>query len=111
VTDEFVKIAEFSELVEGKGIVRKRGDDEIAIVKLDGHVSAFINVCPHQHTPLVDKYGGQIAGENLTCPMHGWTYNLKTGKCINESGKLTMSEIKIENGSVMVTKNVRNPNW
>ncbi len=81
--DEFIKIANSSELIDSKGIVRKLEDDEIALVKLDGYVSAFINVCPHQHTRLVDKCGGQISGENLTCPMHGWTFHLKTGICVD----------------------------
>ncbi len=128
MTGEFIKIADLSELREGKGIARKLDDDEIALVKLDGNVHAFVNVCPHQHTPLVDRYGGQIAGEELTCPMHGWTYNLKTGKCVNvphygiphsdnisimsgKSGKLKMLEVKIENGSVHVRKMIKQSMW
>jgi len=111
MTDEFEKVADLSELIENKGIVRRFGDDEIAIVKYDGSVSAFINVCPHQHTPLVDRYGGQIAGENLTCSMHGWTYSLKTGKCVNESGKLKMLEVKIKDGTVSVKKKNESSAW
>ena len=109
--DEFINIAELSELRESKGSVRKFEDEEIALVKLDGSVLAFINVCPHQHTPLVDKYGGQIAGENLTCPMHGWTFQLKSGKCINGSGKLRMLDVKIESGGIFVKKTDKNPSW
>ncbi|MCL5034830.1 MAG: Rieske (2Fe-2S) protein [Bacteroidetes bacterium] len=108
---EFTEIALLSELREGKGSVHKFEDDEIALVKLDGGVYAFLNMCPHQHTPLVDKYGGQIAGENLTCPMHGWTYHLKTGKCVNESGKLKMLEVKIEGGVVFVRREARSQSW
>ncbi|MCL5021610.1 MAG: Rieske (2Fe-2S) protein [Bacteroidetes bacterium] len=102
--EEFTKIAELADLREAKGITRKLEDDDIALVKLNETVCAFVNICPHQHTPLVDKYGGQIYGEELTCPMHGWTYDLKTGKCVNESGKLKMLEVKIEDGGVHVRK-------
>jgi 3-phenylpropionate/trans-cinnamate dioxygenase ferredoxin component len=109
--EEFIKIAELTDLRDGKGIVRKLEDDEIALVNFDGEVSAFINICPHQHTPLVDRYGGQIAGVELTCPMHGWTYNLRTGKCVNESGKLKMLEVKIENGGVLVRKIIKQSIW
>ncbi len=111
MTDEFVKVLELRELIDNRGITRKLEDDEIALVKLEGSVHAFTNVCPHQHTPLIDRYGGQIAGNNLTCPMHGWTYDLKTGECINESGKLRMLEVKVEDGSVFVKKIVRNRSW
>jgi 3-phenylpropionate/trans-cinnamate dioxygenase ferredoxin component len=111
MADEFIRIADLSDLREGKGIVRKLEDDEIAIVKLDGTVHAFVNVCPHQHTPLVDKYGGQIAGEQLTCPMHGWTYDLKTGRCVNQSGKLRLVEVRIEDGGVLVRKTAGQLLW
>ena len=108
---EFVRIADLSELRDGKGIVRRLGDDEIGIVKLEGAVHAFINICPHQHTPLVDKYGGLISGWELTCPMHGWTYDLRTGNCVNQSGKLRMLEIKVEDGIVHVRKMVTQQMW
>ncbi len=109
--NDFTRIALLSELREGKGSVRKLEDDEVALVKLDGGVYAFMNMCPHQHTPLVDKYGGQIAGENLTCPMHGWTYHLKTGRCVNESGKLKMLEVKVEDGVIFIRKTLGNTGW
>ncbi len=105
--EDFRKIADLSELREGKGITRRLDDDDVAIVKLGDDVRAFINVCPHQHTPLVDKYGGQLHGEELTCPMHGWTYNLKSGKCVNASGKLKLLEVKLEDEAVFVRKVVK----
>ncbi len=108
---EFVKIAELSEIGDGKGIARKLEDDSVALVRLGETVYAFLNVCTHQHTPLVDKYGGQIAGEELTCPMHGWTYNIRTGKCVNESGKLKLLDVKLENGSVYVRKRPSPVGW
>jgi len=109
--NEFIKIADSADLVEGKGIVRKLGDDEIALVSFDGHVVVFMNVCPHQHTPLVDKYGGQISGNDLTCPMHGWTYDLGTGECINGEGKLKMLDVKMEGNCVLVRRSVRKMEW
>ncbi len=102
--DGYTKVADLSELIGKKGIVRKLGDDEIALVRLEGKVAAFINICPHQHTRLINGYGGQVSGLNLTCPMHGWTYNLETGVCINGSGKLKMLEVIIQDGHVLVRK-------
>ena len=109
--DDYVKIAELSEIRDGKGIARKLEDDSVAIIRLGENVYAFLNVCTHQHTPLVDTYGGQIAGDELTCPMHGWTYNIRTGKCVNESGKLKMLDVKLENGSVYVRKRATQIGW
>lgn len=136
--DEFIKVTEPSELIDNKGIVRRLDGDGIALVRhpakngIDSSrsetVSAFVNVCPHQHTPLVDKYGGQIVGNNLTCPMHRWTYDLKTGECVNvplcgiphsnmnsmmseKSGKLKMLDVKIEGGGVFVKKITKEFDW
>jgi nitrite reductase/ring-hydroxylating ferredoxin subunit len=136
VTDnEFRKVAELSELFESKGIVRKLDDDEIALVKLDGGVSAFLNVCPNQRTPLVDGHGGRIAGNNLICPMHGWMVDLGTANCINvppcrgcratrghirhttntatngKTGKLKMLEVRVDGESVLVRKIMRDFEW
>ena len=52
---EFVKAVDSSDLIKRRGIVRKLENDEIAVVMLVGFISAFVNICPHQHTPLVDK--------------------------------------------------------
>ncbi len=109
--DDFIKIVSLSDIRESKGITRKLEDDEIAVVRIGDDIRAFLNICPHQHTPLVDKYGGQIQGDELTCPMHGWTYNLKTGKCVNQSGKLKMLEVKVEDGEVYVRKIVNEFGW
>ncbi len=121
-SDGFIRVTALSELKEGKGKVFILGDDEIAVIKLteaftsiDGtsgqlnsRLYAFVNVCPHQHTPLVDSCGGQVSGQNLTCPMHGWTYDLKTGGCINGNGKLKMLEIRVQDGGVFVKKRKSN---
>lgn len=133
--EEFVKLAKLSDVVEGRGMVRRFAGDEIAFVKLNESILAFVNVCPHQHNPLVDKYGGQIAGNELTCPMHGWTYDLRTGECVNvppcpkgihsdgiphsnemsimsgKSGKLKMLDVKVEDGVVLVRMPSEKTNW
>ncbi len=111
IDEGFQRVAELVELIDNRGVVRKLDDDEIALVKLNGVVAAFINVCPHQHTPLVDRYGGQVLGENLTCPMHGWTYNLRTGECTNGSGKLKILDVKIESSAVFVRRLSSDPDW
>ena len=111
MTGEFEKIAAISELVESKGVVRKLGGDDIALVKLRGSIYAFINVCPHQHTPLIDRYAGQIDGNKPTCSMHGWTYDIETGKCLNEGGKLRTFKVKVEDGAVFVGRFARSVVW
>jgi len=104
-------LAEAPELVEGRGIVRRLAGDEIALVKSGERVYAFVNVCPHRRSRLVDKYGGQISRHELTCPTHGWTYDLQTGESIDRCGKLRMLEAKIENGIVLVNESAKGAIW
>jgi len=56
-------------------------------VLVDGHVLAVFNVegayyaldgiCPHQGGPLGK---GQLNGCVVTCPWHGWQFNVTTGQ-------------------------------
>jgi len=48
----------------------------LAVVNLDGVVSAVDAVCPHQGGPL-DQ--GRIWQGKLECPWHHFLYNLETG--------------------------------
>ncbi len=34
--------------------------------------------CPHQGTPIP---AGALRGHRLTCPLHGWEFDLRTGAC------------------------------
>lgn len=51
--------------------------DERAIVVRgeDGTVRAFHNLCRHRGSRIVDQDSGH-AGRAITCPFHGWCYNL-----------------------------------
>jgi nitrite reductase/ring-hydroxylating ferredoxin subunit len=41
-------------------------------------------LCPHRGADL-ERFG-KISGGILTCQMHGWQFDLKTGNCITASG-------------------------
>lgn len=45
----------------------------------DGQIYAIEDACPHKGIAL---HKGQVAGENLTCPYHGWEFN-GDGECTN----------------------------
>ncbi len=53
--------------VEGKAVV---------VINTAGQLYAISNVCPHAGLPLGD---GEVAGKVITCPYHGYTYNIETG--------------------------------
>ena len=71
-----------------------RGGEEVAVFKVGNEFKACQNTCPHAGGSLGE---GQVEGEKVTCPLHGWQFNLKTGACVNEPGndiKTYATEIK-----------------
>jgi len=55
-------------------------DFPLVVMNVDGEFYAVENRCPHAGRPLGD---GERRGMTLTCPYHGYTYHIKTGKNID----------------------------
>jgi nitrite reductase (NADH) small subunit len=49
----------------------------LALANVDGKICAINNICLHRGGPLGE---GEIAGDVVTCPWHGWQYHVCTGK-------------------------------
>jgi nitrite reductase/ring-hydroxylating ferredoxin subunit len=45
-----------------------------------GGVCAVVNMCPHAGLPLGE---GELSGGVLTCPFHGYAFNVATGRNID----------------------------
>jgi NAD(P)H-dependent nitrite reductase small subunit len=73
----FVKVARTSDIEPGKGMVVVVDGTRIAIFNCDGAFHAIRNTCPHMGGELGE---GLLAGDIVTCPWHGWRFNVKTGK-------------------------------
>lgn len=65
-----------AELGEGQVTEVVVGESTVALVRIDGQVFAVDGICPHAAGPLGD---GHLAGYTLTCPVHGWSYDVRTG--------------------------------
>ena len=51
----------------------------LALANVDGKFYAIDNVCLHRGGPLAE---GELSGHSVTCPWHGWQYDVTTGKSI-----------------------------
>jgi len=49
----------------------------LAIANVDGKFYAIDNTCLHRGGPLGQ---GVLSGKIVTCPWHGWQYDVTTGK-------------------------------
>jgi nitrite reductase/ring-hydroxylating ferredoxin subunit len=70
------RICESHSLPEGQAIEVVVGDCVIAIFRFEGRLSAVDGMCAHQGGPLAR---GRVANGCVTCPWHGWQYDLSNG--------------------------------
>lgn len=73
-----MKVGEMSELAADKPLRASLGSEKILIFLVDGAPVATAARCPHAHGPL---HQGEVCGTVLTCPWHGWSFDLVTGAC------------------------------
>jgi nitrite reductase (NADH) small subunit len=53
-----------------------------ALANVDGKLFAINNLCLHRGGPLGQ---GELHDKVVTCPWHGWQYDVTTGKLISNS--------------------------
>ena len=73
---KWINIAKTSAIEPGQSILITLDNENIAIFNTGKEFYAINNTCPHQGGPLNE---GRLAGEVVTCPWHGWQYDLKSG--------------------------------
>ena len=72
----------------------------VAIANVDGKLYAINNVCLHRGGPLGE---GELKGKIVTCPWHGWTYDVTTGKTtMNPAVGVETYPIEIKGDDVFV---------
>lgn len=73
-----VKLANRSEIAAGTGKVIATEGRVLALFHVEGTFHAIENSCPHRGGPLGE---GVVEGHLVTCPWHGWEFDVKTGLC------------------------------
>ena len=53
----------------------------VMVTNLDGELIATASMCPHEDVSLVE---GAQDGDWLTCPGHGYEFNLRSGRCAHD---------------------------
>jgi nitrite reductase (NADH) small subunit len=66
----------------------------------EDEVYAVENTCPHKGGPLNE---GIVHGHSVTCPLHNWVFDLRTGKALGaDSGEIATYGIRVEDGRMLV---------
>ncbi|QGZ31180.1 Rieske (2Fe-2S) protein [Stutzerimonas stutzeri] len=96
----FQRIGSVAALLSGEPLGAVVDGKEVAVFAADGGFVATSGICPHAQGPL---HEGEVEDGVLTCPWHGWTFNLESGQCDEDPGLcLERYEVKVEGDDILV---------
>ena len=87
-------------LPEGQIIEVIIGGTSIAVANVGGHHCAITNTCPNAGGQLGE---GKLDGNVVTCPYHGWKYDVTNGACLTDTAvKVRTYKVQIVGDAVCV---------
>lgn len=91
-------VCKISELGEGQCKTFAVEGKEIAVYNVDGQLCATDDTCVHKGGSLGS---GQLEGTIVTCPLHGWQYDVTSGQCqTNPQAKIETYKVQVEGDQV-----------
>ena len=94
------KIAETKDVPPGTATSVDAGGKTLALFNVDGTLYAVDNTCAHRGGPLGE---GDLDGAVVTCPWHGWRYDVRTG--VHDGSppvRVACYPVTVENGAAYV---------
>jgi nitrite reductase (NADH) small subunit len=107
--NNFVKVAETTDFVTRRSKRVTIGNVDVALFSVDGVFHAVQNDCPHQHFSAL--HDGILNGGEITCPMHGWTFDLASGIATIGGGRLKRYAVKVIGKDILVDTPSDEPDW
>jgi toluene monooxygenase system ferredoxin subunit len=90
----------YDDLWDGERLALVLGGQRVFLVRFGADVMAYEDRCAHRGLPLSH---GRLEGCVLTCPVHEWQYDLRTGEGVNPHGaRLRRCAVKLEAGRILV---------
>jgi nitrite reductase (NADH) small subunit len=95
-----IKVASRAEIPEGTGKTVDFEGKKIALFNVSGKFYAIANECKHRGGPLGE---GTLDGSVVTCPWHGWEYDVATGTNLDdENVKVGCYAVKLDGDDIMI---------
>ena len=99
-TQEAFRVAYPKELDEDDLAIVEVDGREVVLLKEDGEIRAVDRVCPHEEGDLGE---GIVFAKNIKCPVHGWIFDLSTGRCLNQrSSWTTVYDVEFEGDTILL---------
>jgi 3-phenylpropionate/trans-cinnamate dioxygenase ferredoxin component len=102
--DEFVTVAQISDMPESGKLCLEVGDRYIVVVRIEDQYFCIDDVCTHDGGPLGE---GELDGFCISCPRHGAQFDVRTGEAVTmpatEPG--VIHEVRINDQEIQVRWN------
>jgi nitrite reductase/ring-hydroxylating ferredoxin subunit len=97
---QFVDVCAFEEVPAGRGLAVRVSNRDVALFYVAGVLHAIENSCLHAGASLA---GGKLCGRVVTCPAHGWRYDVTTGAVVVAPSRAVATfPVRIADGRVLV---------
>ena len=96
---EFVKAAKMSEVPEGGMKAVMAGGQKVALYNVGGSFYATSDTCAHRGGPLSE---GDLSGSTVTCPWHGWSFDVTTGAAAHQAASVKSFPVKVEGDDILI---------
>jgi len=96
----FHRVCSAAELQSKGQLGAEVGNQKLALFKVGDAFVATNGLCPHANGPLEE---GELDGTTISCPWHGWTFDLTTGVSPDDPCMMLQRyEVKVEGDDVLV---------
>ncbi len=97
---EFVPVGRVNQFAPGAGTMVMVAGRQVALFRLGDEFFALDNLCLHRGGPLCD---GPIDRAIVTCPWHGWSYDITTGTMVQDPRVgVSKHEVRIDGDELAV---------
>lgn len=97
---EWVRVAGVAEIPQDTGKEVVAGPHVVALFRRGDQIYALDGICPHAGGPLAE---GRMTGEVVTCPWHGWQFDVTTGvQCLNRRIQHRTFPVQISGDDVLI---------
>jgi len=93
-----LKVLDLSALPKDRSALVTFNNEPVALFRRGDEICAIGNECAHKGGNLCD---GRIEGDIVTCPLHGWEFDLRSGACMTIPGEsVPRFEVSVEDGAI-----------
>jgi len=100
VAKDFHAVARADEIEPGTLTCVRVAEQDLALARVGDELYAFQGHCLHLSGPLCQ---GRLHGYVLSCPWHGWQYDVRTGENeFDRAIQLETYDVQVDDGEVRV---------